>query len=94
MFELKLKNEYAWIKPVDEADKVGMLYVPGNATNQYRVAVLLGFDADSAKAKGYEVGQTVLYDTLGAVEHRLNNTMYTTVKMANIVAVLDKKEQA
>lgn len=94
MYELKPKNEYAWIKPHGEADKVGAIYVPGTATNQYRTAELLGFDEDSPRAKGYEVGQTVLYDVLGSTEHRIGNSMYVTVKLANIVAIIQRKTVA
>lgn len=85
---LKPKNKYAWIEPIDEANKVGMLYTPGNLSNQYRLARLRAFDGSCPEAEGYTVGDTVLYDTLGAVEHRIGNRTYTTVKMLNFLAVV------
>lgn len=82
------RNKYAWIEPLDEANKIGMIFTPGNVSNQYRLAKLLAFDSNCDESKGYEVGQIVLYDTLGAVEHRIGNRMYTTVRMLNFLAVV------
>lgn len=93
---LEPKNKYAWIEPIGSADKVGggLLYAPGNVTNQYRLAKLCAFDKDCPEAEGYEVGQTVLYDTLGAVEHTLGPHKVWTVKIMNIVAVVHHQEAA
>lgn len=91
MYDLIPKNKYAWIKNIDQADKVGSLYVPGSTTNQYRMATLLAFDDECSESKGLEVNQTVLYDTIGAVDHRIGNAMYTTVKLLNIIAVVQQK---
>lgn len=89
--KLEPRNKYAWIKNLDTAEKIGILYAPGNVSNQYRLATLKAFDSDCPEAKGYEVGQTVLYDTIGAVEHRIGNEMFTTVKILNIVAVVNSE---
>lgn len=94
MYDLIPKNKYAWIKNIDAADKIGSLYVPGSTSNQYRLATIQAFDEECGESKGLEVGQTVLYDTIGAVDHRIGNAMYTTVKVLNIVAIVKQKEQA
>lgn len=90
MLQLQPKNKYVWIEPIDEPNKVagGLLYAPGNVTNQYRIAKLLAFDGDCPEAKGYEVGQTVLYDTVGAVEHKFGPQRLTTMKIMNILAIV------
>lgn len=94
MHTLRPKNKYAWIKNLDQDGKVGLLYTAPSATNQYRLAKLLAFDTDCPEAQGYEVGQTVLYDTIGAVEHRIGNAMYTTVKILNVVSIVEEKPAA
>lgn len=92
MNKLFPKNKYAWIRPLEEDQKVGNLFVPGNVSNSYRIAEVLGID-DCDEAKGIGVGQRVLYDTLGAVSHRIGNATYVTVKVLNILAVVETAEE-
>lgn len=93
MVELLPKNKYVWLQPIDEAQKVGSIYMPGNVSNMYRLAKVMGI-AECDEAKNIAVGDTVLYDTVGAVEHRIGNRMYTTVKVMNIIAVVTNKEES
>lgn len=90
------KNKYAWIRVIDEDQKVagGLLYAPGNVDKQYRLAEVLGIDSDCQESKGVSVGDKILYDALGAVSHRMGNSTYTTVKVVNILAVIETSEDA
>ena len=88
MLKLEPKNKYAWIRTIDEDQKVGTLYVPGNVSNSYRLAEVLALDSDCPEAKGISVGDRVLYDTIGSVAHRIGNSTYTTVRVLNILAVV------
>lgn len=94
MLKLIPKNKYAWIRPIDEDQKVGALYVPGNVSNSYRLAEVLSIDEDCPEAKGISVGDRVLYDTIGSVAHRIGNSTYTTVKVLNFLAVVKQAEES
>jgi len=83
-------NKYVWLRTLSEDQKIGNLYVPGNVTNSYKLAEVLGIDSDCAESKGINVGDKVLYDSIGCVSHRIGNSTYETVKIANIIAVVEK----
>jgi len=86
-------NKYAVIENIDEANKVGSLFTPSSTTSPYRLAKLVAI-ADCPEAAGFAVGDTVLYDVLGAVDHRINNVMVRTVKILNMVMIVRATEDA
>lgn len=92
MFKLKPRNKYAWIKTIDEANKVGSLYTPGNVTNQYRLATIKAIDEDAAEAKGFAVGDVVLCDMIGMVSHRVGNQTLETCLIKNFLGVVVPEE--
>lgn len=94
MFELKPKNKHAWIRTLDEANKIGTLYTPGNVTNQYRLAKIVALDEECHEAQGFEAGQVVLCDTIGVTKHRIGMQSVETCLIRNFVAVVIEKEAA
>jgi len=92
MFELKPMNKYVVIKTIEPDQKVagGLLYAPGNVSNQYQLAKVLAVSS-CHETECLEVGDTILYDTLGAVNHRIGGQTFTTVKAANILGVVKEK---
>lgn len=94
MYELKPLNKYAVIKPQAEDEKVGsgLLYRPGSALEkQHRMGTIVSF-APCDEAAHLQNGDTVIYDSIGSVEHRVGNQMLTTVKVLNIIATVHKAE--
>jgi len=94
MFELKPRNRYAWIKTIDEADKVGSLYVPGNVRNQYRLVRIEALDEDVAEAEGFKAGDIVLCDMIGVVSHRIGMQMIETCLIKNFLGVVVPKRES
>lgn len=92
MFELKPRNKYAWIKTIDEANKVGILFTPASTTNQYRLVKILALDETCREAEGFEVGQVVLCDMIGVVNHRIGqNQALETCLIRNFLGVVEEK---
>lgn len=87
MFELKPMNKHVWIETITSENKVGSLYVVSHSQNSYLLGRVLGF-AECDETKNLKIGDTVLYDSLGAVSHRLGKQSLTTVKALNIIAVV------
>ncbi len=90
-FELKPLNKYIVIEPIDEADKVGSIYVPGNVTNSYRMARVIAV-SKCDETEGMTAGSKVLYDTLGEIRHRVGNQTFITVKAVNVIGLLKHHE--
>ena len=88
MFELKPMNKYVWVEPITAENKVGSLYVVSHS-NSYQLGKIRAA-ADCDETKGLFPGCTVLYDSLGAVTHRVGNQSITTVKALNIVGVVSE----
>lgn len=93
MFELKPRNRYAWIKTIDEANKVGNLYTPGNVTNQYRLATIVALDEDADEARGFKAGDVVLCDMVGVTSHRIGNQTMETCLIKNFLGVIVPKQE-
>lgn len=93
MVELKPMNKHIVIQAVKSDEKVGggLLYAPGSALQtQHRTAKIIAL-APCDEAKDLHVGDLVLYDTIGSVDHRVGNQMFTTVKVMNVIAVIKDK---
>ena len=95
MFELKPMNKYLVIAPHKADEKVGsagIIFAPGNALEkQHKLGRLVAI-AECEEAKGLEVGMTVLYDTVGSVDHRVGNQMFTTVRVLNVLGIVLTKQ--
>jgi hypothetical protein len=89
VIELKPRNKHAWIKAVDAADKVGMLYIPGNVSNQYRIVRIRALDEDCSEAQNFKVDDLVLCDMIGVVSHRIGNQAFETCLIRNFIAVVE-----
>lgn len=95
MVELKPMNKYIVIKPMAADEKVGggILYAPGNALErQHKTGTVVAIAA-CEEAGDLKVGDVVLYDSIGSVEHRIGNQMFTTVKVLNVLAVVRNKPE-
>lgn len=92
MFELRPRNRYAWIKTIDEANRVGSLYTPGNVTNQYRLASIVALDDSAPEASGFKAGDVVLCDMVGVVSHRVGNQTIETCLIRNFLGVVSDVE--
>lgn len=93
MFYLVPMNKYLVIEPVEADERVGkegIIIAPGNALEkQFRLARIAAKD-DCDEAKGLNVGDMVLYDHIGAVTHRVGKQGFTTVKVLNVLAVVEE----
>lgn len=94
MFQLKPRNKHAWIKTIDEANKIGNLFTPGNMTNAYRLATIMAIDEECHEAQGFEVGNIVLCDMIGVVSHRVGSQSFETCLIRNFVAIVEPKTTA
>lgn len=95
MIELKPMNKHIVIQAVKSDEKVGggLLYAPGNALErQHKTGKVLAIAACD-EAGDLKVGDLVLYDSVGSVEHRVGNQMFTTVRVLNVIAVVQDKSQ-
>lgn len=88
MFRLNPRNKHAWIKTIDQANKVGSLYTPGNVTNQYRLATIVALDESAAEAEGFKAGDVVLCDMIGVVSHRIGTQSLETCLIKNFLGVI------
>ena len=91
MFELKPLNKYVWIDPITAENKVGSLYIVSHSQNSYQLGKVLAF-SECDESKGLSVGDTVLYDALGATAHRLGKQSLTTVPVKNILAIVSERD--
>ncbi len=82
-------NKYVWLEPIDEANKIGNLFVPGNTSNQYRIGVVKAI-SQCDEGKDIKEGDRVLYDTVGSVSHRIGNQTVVTVKVLNILCTVQE----
>lgn len=89
MIELKPMNKHVWIEPISSEGKVGSLYVVSHSQNSHQLARVLAF-AECAETDGLKVGDTVLYDSLGAYSHRIGKQTVTTVKALNIISIVNE----
>ena len=94
MFELLPRNKHAWIKTIDEANKIGTLFTPANVTNQYRLATIVALDVSCDEAKGFKAGDVVLCDMIGVVSHRIGNQTMETCLIRNFLGVVVAKGEA
>lgn len=94
-FELLPKNKHIVVENVKTDEKVGsgILYAPGNITNVYKVARVVAVH-QCPESEGINPGDSVLYDSIGAVDHRVGNQTITTVKVLNVIGVIREKEGA
>lgn len=89
MFKLEPMNKYVWIDPITQENKVGSLFVVSHSQNSYQLGKIRAV-SDCDETKGIFPGATVLYDSLGAVGHRIGNQTITTVKAVNILGVVSE----
>lgn len=89
-FKLRPRNKYAWIKFIDQEDKVGSLYTAPNSTAKYRLATILGIDEECHEGQGFKVGQVVLCDVLGTEVHRIGMSSYTTCLIRNFISIVEE----
>lgn len=89
---MKPKNKHLTVTAVAQSEKVGSLYVPTAAQEkQYRQGTVTGVaKCDEAEAEDIWVGDVVLYDSYGAVDHRIGDTTVTTVPLKNVIATLSE----
>ena len=87
MFELKPMNKYVWIDPITAENKVGEIFIVSHSQNSYQLGKIRAV-AECDETKGLVPGSVVLYDSLGAMSHRVGNQSMTTVKAMNIVGIV------
>ena len=90
MVELKPMNKHIVIQAIKQDEKVGggLLYAPGNALErQHKTGKVLAI-APCEEAGDLKVGDLVLYDSIGSVDHRVGNQGFTTVRVLNVIAVI------
>ncbi len=90
MVELKPMNKYLVIKAIKEDEKVGggLLYAPANALEKQHKTGKIVAIAPCEEAKDLHTGDIVLYDSIGSVDHRIGNQMFTTVRVLNVIAIV------
>lgn len=86
------RNKYIIIEPLKEDEKIGSIYVPGNALEkQHRLAKVVAKD-DCAESASIDVGDLVFYDHIGAVTGRVGNKVFTAVKAINVVCIIKEQQ--
>jgi co-chaperonin GroES (HSP10) len=92
-YTLEPKNKHIVIKAIGNSDKVGTLYIPSTANHgTYGQAQVIAVASDCDPAP-CAVGDTIIYDTIGSVDHRVGNQGFTTVKALNVVAVVKQEAE-
>lgn len=93
MVDLYPMNKNIVVKNIDEENKTetGIIMSVRN-DKQYRTAIVVSV-ADCDETKNLKPNDVVLYDTIGAVDHRIGNQMFTTVRALNVVALVVKREE-
>lgn len=86
-------NKWIVMKPIDETDKVGMLYLPGNIANQYRRAIIVALPKIS-EVEYLAVGTVVFYDTLGEVRIGRGKDETILVSYLNVLGTISQDEVA
>jgi co-chaperonin GroES (HSP10) len=86
-------NRWVVLKPIDETDKIGSLYLPGNIANQYRRAEVVALppaspEKDGLGASGLVVGSIVFYDTVGEVRIGRGKDETILVSYLNILGTM------
>ncbi len=90
MVELKPMNKNIVIQALKQDERIGsgILIAPGNALErQHKTGRVLAI-APCEEAGDLKVGDLVLYDSIGAVDHRVGNQGFTTVRVLNVIAVI------
>lgn len=90
MIELKPMNKNIVLATIKESEKVGggLLYAPDSALQkQHRTGKVIAI-APCEEAGDLKVGDIVLYDTIGSVDHRVGNQGFTTVRVLNVIAIV------
>jgi co-chaperonin GroES (HSP10) len=88
-YELLPRNKHIVVENVKTDEKIGsgVLFAPGNMTNVYKIAKVIAV-ASCDETKEIQPGDNVLYDSIGAVDHRVGNQTITTVKALNVIGVV------
>ena len=98
-FAPKPKNKHLTVKAVAKSEKVGaegLIYAPGNMQEgQYRQGTVTAVaECEEAETEDIQVGDVILYDGYGAVDHRVGNTTVTTVPIRNVLLTLSECPRA
>lgn len=83
-------NKHLVVQNSAVSDKLGsgLIYAAGrNDHAQFKQATIVAM-AECDETKNLSVGDRILYDTIGAVEHAIEGEKFVTVKAANVIAVI------
>ena len=84
-------NKWIVMKPVEESDKIGLLYLPGNLASQYKRAEIVSLP-DMKEVAGLAVGTTVFYDTVGEVRVGRGKDETILVSYLNVLGTIVPEE--
>jgi co-chaperonin GroES (HSP10) len=86
---LRPVRQWLTVTPI-EVSKVGTLYAPESAVAQYRRGRVVDVpDKPTEETEGYKTGDVVVYDSVGAIQLRINNKTFHALKGREIVGVLE-----
>jgi co-chaperonin GroES (HSP10) len=88
---MKLRPVRQWVtvQPI-EVQKVGILYAPESSQAQYRRGRIVDVPLKTTEeTEGYKTGDVVVYDSVGAIQLRINNNTFHALKGREIVGVLE-----
>lgn len=88
MNNFKPVNGWLIIEPLSNEEKAGSLYLPENIKAAYKLAKVLAVSVLSEKTS-INVGDIVLYDSLGATPVRINDKTVTILKSVEVVTVVE-----
>lgn len=83
--KIEPKNKWLVIEPVDNAGKIGEIFVPGNVTNPYKLARVISV---AGECQDLEPGNLVVYDSLGTVSVHVVDRTVTFVKAVNVLGAV------
>lgn len=84
---VKPKNKWLVVKPLDQDEKIGGLYVPGTVRNEHRLADVVAAADD---VEGISAGERVVYDTLGTVVVKVGDSEIHFIKAVNVLGSIDR----
>jgi co-chaperonin GroES (HSP10) len=72
---------------MSESEKIGsgILFAPGNVTAAYKLGYVVVAPLDNSTLS---CGDKIIYDSLGTIEKRIEDRLYTFVKVLNIISII------
>lgn len=82
------KNKWIVIQPQEESGTAGTIILVGGVNGSYKLAKVTAVPYPKVEEADYGPGDTIVYDSLGVVEVRINEQKVFFVKAVNVLGVV------